>query len=320
MMHSLIAQFESRFPDEQACADAVQLWKWPNGFCCAACGHRESYKIDTRRLPLFECRICKRQASLTSNTLMHKSSTSLKQWLLAVFLVSSYDRGLNAVMLSQVLQVTYKTAWRMLHLIRVAISRMDEDQILQGKVEAKLEVWMRHLFPTDDNLQTEKPVIIAKGRGGQGEIYYKMKLIDRKQQARMPLLEVEKTAFVDRYCDGLNSNVQFNGRSQQLRKQSMHTYKLYATDREDGSSLDFQSIIHSRKYPLSIVASEAFQWLNDRFHGLGRKYVQFYLDEYCFRLNVSNREPVQATELLLSRMLMPFQVKQQRALNPQRAA
>lgn len=312
-MELLIAQFEARYPDEQDCIAAVQNWKWPNGYCCPKCGHCESYKIKTRKLPLFECRNCGTQTSLTSNTMMHKSSTSLKQWMLAMFLVSCQDAGLNAVKLSNVLRVTYKTAWRMLRLIRVAISKWDEDQMLQGKVEAKLEVWMRHLFPTEANMESEKSVIIAKGRDSQGDPYYKLKLIERGKQAREPLMEVEKTEFIRLFCDASNSIMQINGRAQQIRKQSKHTYRLHSVERKQEQVADPRHCIRSRKYPLSIIATEAFQWLNDRFHGLGRKYAQFYMDEYCFRLNISKREPIQAMQWLLSRMLLPEQPNKLRA-------
>ena len=49
--------------------------------------------------------------------MLHKSSTSLRLWFEAIFLVSSAG-GISARQLERELGVTYKTAWRMLHLIR----------------------------------------------------------------------------------------------------------------------------------------------------------------------------------------------------------
>ncbi|MEW9698383.1 transposase [Paenibacillus sp. SI8] len=42
-----------------------------------------------------------------------------------------------------------------------------------------------------------------------------------------------------------------------------------------------------RTRPLTAFAAQASKWINETFHGIGSKYLQLYLDEFCFRLNLS---------------------------------
>ncbi|MCR2803750.1 IS1595 family transposase [Paenibacillus soyae] len=300
VLQAFIDQFEQKFMNEESCIAAVENWKWPDGFRCPHCPSREAYRIANRRLPLFECVRCGAQTSLTSGTMMHKTSTPLRKWLLAMYLVSCDKAALNAKKLSGVLEVSYKTAWRMLHLIRVAISESDSGQLLQGKIEAKHEVFMRQLMPTDDNLSKERSVIIAKGRNSEGATYFKIKRIDRNVQSRTALLAEEKKDFQDRYCDAISSDLQLNVRSQQIRKISASMLNKKKTVNGNGNA--YQQQVQRPFYPLSIIASEAFQWINDQFHGIGPKYAQLYLDEFCFRLNRKLDDPLTSMSWLIKRM------------------
>lgn len=317
MFHPFIVQFDAMFANEEACIEAVQRWKWPNGFQCWSCGHHEAYRIGTRRLPLFECRNCGTQTSLTSNTMMHKSSTPLKKWLLAMFLVACDSAPLNAVRLAKLLKVTYKTAWRMLHCIRLVISETDSGQLLHGKVEAKLEVYMRKLIPTDENLKKEQSVIVAKGHDSDGTPYVKIKRIQRERQSREPLVGEERAEFKQRYCDPLNAIVHVNGGSQQFQKQLL---SMQSIDKRPSISMDWSELTLMGRYPLSIIATAAFQWMNDYFHGIGDKYAQLYMDEYCFRLNRIDHDAGSSMEWLLVRMLAPnpFQAAPRAALKHSR--
>lgn len=289
MLSSYVRQFEEKFADDAACLDFAEKLRWPNGFYCPVCGHRDACRFETRRLPMWECRNCKLQTSLTSNTMMHRSRTTLKKWLMAMFLVSCNPYGVNAVHLARILEVTYKTAWKMLNQIRRAISDADQHILLSGKVEAKLEIFMMQLIPKDEesDLQKEQSVIVAKSTNQERNPYYKIKRIERDKQAREYLSLQEKAEFKSLYCDTTMTELHLNCNFQQFKKIRDPFEKL-----SFDASADFIDIINAARnksmFPLSIVALEAFQWMNDIYHGIGSKYVQYYMDEYCFRLNYLN--------------------------------
>jgi transposase-like protein len=112
-----LEEFVQKFNTEQACADYLYEQKWPDGYCCPRCEERQASKITTRRLHLYECLHCGHQASLTVGTVMENSSTDLRKWFTAFYLVSR-QWGISAVELRDRIEVTYKTAWLMLMFIR----------------------------------------------------------------------------------------------------------------------------------------------------------------------------------------------------------
>ena len=61
---------------------------------------------------------------LLAGTIFHKSSTSLRTWFHAMFLMSNTRCGISAKQLQRETGVTYKTAWRMFKQIR---SLLNED-------------------------------------------------------------------------------------------------------------------------------------------------------------------------------------------------
>ncbi|WP_260982263.1 transposase, partial [Paenibacillus sp. 32O-W] len=55
--------FRNRFKTEEDCIQFIYQAKWPDGFSCPRCRHRQAYVIRSRRLPLYECRSCRHQTS-----------------------------------------------------------------------------------------------------------------------------------------------------------------------------------------------------------------------------------------------------------------
>ena len=63
----------------------------------------------------------KRQFSLKTGTVMEDSPIGLEKWLPAMWLLSSAKNGISSYELHRALGVTQKTAWFMLHRIRLAM-------------------------------------------------------------------------------------------------------------------------------------------------------------------------------------------------------
>lgn len=94
-----------------------------------SCGGSYSLKMGRRQ---YQCSKCRFQIAPTANTLFHKSDTPLTLWLKAILTFSNAKSGISAKEMERQIEVTYKTAWRMLHLIRKALGQSGK---LQGDVE-----------------------------------------------------------------------------------------------------------------------------------------------------------------------------------------
>ncbi len=131
-----VMDFMDDFPDDAACLN----WLWRHLYSedgqhaeCPKCGRvRRFHRVASR--PSYSCDSCGQHIHPTAGTIFHKSSTSLRHWFHAVFLMASTRCGISAKQLERELGVTYKTAWRMFHRIRELL--LDDGEPLSGEVEA----------------------------------------------------------------------------------------------------------------------------------------------------------------------------------------
>ena len=112
----------------------------------AVCPRRASrafkrYEI-TNRHTSWTCTACGHHVHPTAGTIFHKSSTSLHLWFYAMYIMASTRCGISAKQLERELGVTYKTAWRMFHLIRNQLMTQDDDRALgRGRGRRDLRRW-----------------------------------------------------------------------------------------------------------------------------------------------------------------------------------
>ena len=115
-----LAQFQRRFASEEACRAYLAASRWPDGYRCPKCRHREAR--DLRARLLWRCLACGHDTSVTAGTVLHRTRTSLTQWFWAADLVTSHTPGLSALPLQRQLGIArYETAWVMLHKLRRAM-------------------------------------------------------------------------------------------------------------------------------------------------------------------------------------------------------
>ena len=132
-----LMEFMRQFPNDEACLQ----WLWrskhsPDGLRadCPKCElPRPFHRVKGR--PAWDCDYCGYHLHPTAGTIFHKSSTSLHLWFFAMYLMATTRCGISAKQLERELGVTYKTAWRMLNLIRNQLMDQEDDPPLSGKVE-----------------------------------------------------------------------------------------------------------------------------------------------------------------------------------------
>jgi hypothetical protein len=110
--------FERDFPDERACMEWLVNHFFPYGMHCVKCGEVRRHHLLVSRPKVASCGTCGAHTHPTAGTIFHKSSTSLRTWFHAIFLMSATRCGISAMQLMRETGVTYKTAWRMFNQIR----------------------------------------------------------------------------------------------------------------------------------------------------------------------------------------------------------
>ena len=78
--------FREAFGTEEQCRTALVRLRWPDGFVCPCCGHREHCVLAGRGL--YQCNRCKKQASPTAGTIFHATKLPLTLWFAAIHLTA----------------------------------------------------------------------------------------------------------------------------------------------------------------------------------------------------------------------------------------
>ena len=198
--------------------------------------------------------------------MLHKTHMPLAQWFLAFYFVSQDKRGISAVQLAAMLGTTYKTAWSMLRRIRTAMGQRDETHQLCGVIEFDDAYFGGPTVGKKRGRGTEKEkVFVALSLDEQGNPHFlKMRVTPNIKQA-----SVKKFAHAA-FADG--SVIHSDGYCSYLPALEgyLHEYKPYDPD---------SGLLHW----LHVVISNAKAFILGTYHGLPKKYLQSYLDEFSFR-------------------------------------
>src|SRR5437762_13630747 len=123
------------FSNPDNCIDYLAIRRWPKGVICPTCGSEKVKFNPTRRLWQCSSHHAKRQFSVKVGTMMEDSAISLDKWLTAMWLITNCKNGISSYELARDLKVTQKSAWFMLHRIRLALQSGTFEK-LSGEVEA----------------------------------------------------------------------------------------------------------------------------------------------------------------------------------------
>ena len=107
------------FSDVDVATGFVAKLRWPNGPICPRCEGTEHSYLTTRRV--WKCKACKKQFSVKLGTIFEDSALGLDKWLPAVWLIANSKNGISSHELGRALGTTQKSAWFMLHRIRLAM-------------------------------------------------------------------------------------------------------------------------------------------------------------------------------------------------------
>jgi transposase-like protein len=125
----------SYFSDPDRAHEYATAMRWPNGVACPryGCGSAAVRFVKTRRLWI--CKECDRQFTAKVGTVFEDSPIPFTKWLPAIWLLSSNKNGISSYELAKALKVTQRTAWFILHRIRLAF-KDDEAFRFSGEVES----------------------------------------------------------------------------------------------------------------------------------------------------------------------------------------
>ena len=276
MQRYTFKDFDKAFPDDAACLEWLREYLYADGIACKKCKRvTKHHRVASR--PSYSCDVCGHHVHPTAGTIFHKSSTSLKTWFHAIYLMASTRCGISAKQIERETGVTYKTAWRMFKQIR---SMLDEDVgPLDGPVEMD-ETYMggRRKNGSGRPMRGDKvktPVLGIVQRGGKVKAFH-IPAVDGATLLGHAIEHITPGATV--YTDELYSyNGLAHSRSRFVHHTINHSKKKYVDgDKHTNSVEGFWGTVK--------------RGVRGVYYHTSHKYLQSYLDEYSFRYNHRNDE------------------------------
>src|SRR5437870_13282949 len=124
------------FADDIRALTFIKFMRWPDGVVkCPTCGSTDVSFLATRQIWKCKNTHAKRQFSVKVGTIMEDSPISLDKWLCAFWLIANAKNGISSYELARSLGLTQKTAWFLLHRIRLAMQDGSIEKF-SGRVEA----------------------------------------------------------------------------------------------------------------------------------------------------------------------------------------
>ena len=266
------SRFLELFPDNTACLEYLKERFYPAGTECPSCGKPSKFhRIKGRSA--YSCQYCGHHVYPTAGTIFHKSTTSLQLWFWAIYLMSSTRCGISAKQLGREIGVTYKTAHRMFKQIRTLLA--DDSGPLSGDVEVdetahggKPRAYERRT-KTGNVRKTYRPTVLGMvERGGRVRT---MLIPDRggetiKGRMREHILP-SSMIFTDEWPLYRGTDREWRGHRRIQHKALIYVDGDTHTQTIEGFFGLFKSGVRGV------------------YHSISARYLQNYLDEYCFRYN-----------------------------------
>src|SRR6266403_4335632 len=112
-----LMELRAAFPDEHSCIDHMNKVMFDGVRKCERCGHTHFYRYKARPY-IFDCKSCRKQMSPLSGTVFQDSRIPLITWFMAMYVITSFEKGVSSYRLAKELNVAQNTAWFITQRIR----------------------------------------------------------------------------------------------------------------------------------------------------------------------------------------------------------
>ena len=158
-----LLQAVAYFRDENNCIHYLAAKRWPDGIVkCPRCGSDRVGYLENQKRWQCSSRHALRQFSIKVGTIMEDSPIGLDKWLPVFWLIANCRNGISSWEIHRDLGVTQKTAWFMLHRVRLAM----QDARKGGKLSGEVEIDESYIGGKARNMHKAKRVKKLEGKGG----------------------------------------------------------------------------------------------------------------------------------------------------------
>jgi len=266
------------FADKDIAHDYLVGLRWSDGVVCPKCGGKEHSYLTTRQT--WKCKACKKQFSVKVGTIFENSPIGLNKWLPCVWMIANAKNGISSCEIARALGVTQKTAWFMLHRIRLAM-QSGTFETLSGEIEAdetyiggkaeNMHKWKREAMGVQGRGTVGKAIVfgLLERTTGNKASKVKTKVVkNTKKKTLQPEIRKSIEAGSNLFTDALQS---YNGMDEYIHESIDHATEYVKGNVHTNGIENYWSLFKRslRGTYVSCNASHLFR----------------YLDEQTFRFN-----------------------------------
>lgn len=277
------------YADEQKAFERVRDRRWPNGVACPHCGSVGVRFMAKRKA--WQCNDCRKQFTAKTGTIFEDSPIPFSKWLPAIWLIANCKNGISSHEIARDLKVTQKTAWFMLHRIRLAMQTGTFEK-LNGEVEVD-ETYIggkaRNMHYTKRKSKTRaggagKAMVIGFVERGGKVVTKHLDKVDRRIANNEVGATVEPSAKL--YTDSLNA---YDELSFYYQHQMVNHAVQYVRENVHTNTIENYWSLLKRALGGTYVSVEPFHLFR-------------YLDEQAFRYNQRRATDAHRFDLALSQV------------------
>ena len=278
-----LIEFLNKFPDEKSCKSHFINQRLSKGVICKKCKSPEHYWL--RNKEQFECKKCKFRTTLRSGTLLQSTKLSYRYWYFAIHLMTATKKGFSAhEMRRQLGHKHYVPIWTMMRKIRIYMGFADDKNLLKDMVELD-DAYVSTYTPKAESEN------LKRGKGSQKKT---------KVTVMAESIPLEENSKKEQYVGSYKMKVNTSETKRALNFISQNCIDETAiifTDKSKSyadlgtlfeSNLQTKSMERFADFKLTWVnigISNVKRFLLGIYHVVKEKYLQFYLDEFIFKLN-----------------------------------
>ena len=277
---STLQEAVTYFSDEDTALAFVRSMRWTGGVpVCPVCQSGRSYDLPARKM--WKCKDCAKQYSVRVGTIFEDSPIKLGKWMCAFWLIVNAKNGISSYEIHRALGITQKSAWFMLHRVRLAIQN---GSIV--KTKGTFEADETAIGGLAKNMHKAKREARIKGRGMTGKTIV-MGILGRETRQNASKVH----AIVVKNTDRETLHAELKKRAAKGSK--IFTDALPAYRGMDEAIYTHEAVDHAVEYVRGQVHTNGLEnfWallkrtIKGTYVSVNAEHLFRYLDEQTYRFN-----------------------------------